>query len=295
MPTGLPSTDQPSRLLDGRNDRAGGTDPGRLLPAPGPGRAEELRPIAAKAESVIHIFLPGGMAHQETFDPKPLRPDRIPRRDGLDPDEDPRRSRSARRCRRRPQIADKITVIRSMTHGEAAHERGTHNMFTGYRPSPALQFPEHGQRGQPRVRPAEQPAAVRLHSQPAERVTPAPATSARRSRRSAWAAIRPTGGFTVRDLNLPGGVDEARFDRRRIVPGSGQRPLRQEGKGRHARGDGHVLRAGLQPDQLAEGPRGVQHRRRAGRDPRRIRPQRGRPADADGPPAGGGRRAVRHR
>ncbi len=29
------------------------------------------------------------------------------------------------------QVADKICVIRSMTHGEAAHERGTHNMFTG--------------------------------------------------------------------------------------------------------------------------------------------------------------------
>ncbi len=42
------------------------------------------------------------------------------------------------------QIADKITVIRSMTHGEAAHERGTHNMFTGYRPSPALQYPSMG-------------------------------------------------------------------------------------------------------------------------------------------------------
>ena len=27
----------------------------------------------AKAQSVIHIFLPGGMAHQESFDPKPLR------------------------------------------------------------------------------------------------------------------------------------------------------------------------------------------------------------------------------
>src|SRR5258708_28223273 len=40
--------------------------------------------------------------------------------------------------------ADKLTVIRSMTHGEAAHERGTHNMFTGYRPSPALQFPSIG-------------------------------------------------------------------------------------------------------------------------------------------------------
>ena len=29
------------------------------------------------------------------------------------------------------QIADKVTIIRSMSHGEAAHERGTHNMFTG--------------------------------------------------------------------------------------------------------------------------------------------------------------------
>src|SRR6266540_384881 len=31
-----------------------------------------------------------------------------------------------------------------MTHGEAAHERGTHNMFTGYRPSPAVQYPSMG-------------------------------------------------------------------------------------------------------------------------------------------------------
>ena len=42
------------------------------------------------------------------------------------------------------QLADKLTVLRSMTHGEAAHERGTHNMFTGYRPSPALQYPSMG-------------------------------------------------------------------------------------------------------------------------------------------------------
>ena len=27
-----------------------------------------------KAKSVIHIFLPGGMAHQESFDPKPYAP-----------------------------------------------------------------------------------------------------------------------------------------------------------------------------------------------------------------------------
>ena len=47
--------------------------------------------IEAKAKSVIHIFLPGGMAHQESFDPKPLRPDRISRRAEADPDQDRRR------------------------------------------------------------------------------------------------------------------------------------------------------------------------------------------------------------
>lgn len=30
--------------------------------------------IKAKADSIIHIFLPGGIAHQETFDPKPYAP-----------------------------------------------------------------------------------------------------------------------------------------------------------------------------------------------------------------------------
>ena len=35
--------------------------------------------LAAKAQSVIHIFLPGGMAHQESFDPKPYAPIAVPR------------------------------------------------------------------------------------------------------------------------------------------------------------------------------------------------------------------------
>ncbi len=127
-------------------------------------------PIAAKADSVIHIFLPGGIAHQETFDPKPFAPIEYRGELGID-----RRPRSTARSfsetlPKTAQIADKITVIRSMTHGEAAHERGTHNMFTGYRPSPALQYPEHGERRLPRVRPAEQPAAVRLRPEPAERL-----------------------------------------------------------------------------------------------------------------------------
>ena len=43
------------------------------------GDLKDYKPIAAKADSVIHIFLPGGIAHQETFDPKPLRPPGVSR------------------------------------------------------------------------------------------------------------------------------------------------------------------------------------------------------------------------
>ena len=98
--------------------------------------------IEAKAESVIHIFLPGGIAHQETFDPKPYAP--IEYRGELG---SIKTNTGEVLCETLPQtakIADKIAVIRSMTHGEAAHERGTHNMFTGYKPSPALQYPRLG-------------------------------------------------------------------------------------------------------------------------------------------------------
>ena len=95
------------------------------------------------AKSVINIFMPGGMAHQDTFDPKPYAPlayrgelgsigTKLP---GI---------RYGEVMKQTAQVADKITVVRSMSHGEAAHERGTHNMFTGYRPCPALVFPSMG-------------------------------------------------------------------------------------------------------------------------------------------------------
>jgi hypothetical protein len=112
------------------------------------------------------------------------------------------------------QIADKLCIINSMTHGEAAHERGTHNMFTGYRPSPALQYPsigsvishEYGSRN-------NLPPYVCIPNQPNEF-----AGSGYLS--SAFAPFSlgsdPAGnGFKVRDLNLPNGVDESRFATRR--------------------------------------------------------------------------------
>jgi hypothetical protein len=106
-------------------------------------QAREAGKREAKAQALIHIFLPGGIAHQESFDPKPNAPLEYRGDMGFAPTK--LDGIVLNECLKQTgQIADKITICRSMTHGEAAHERGTHNMFTGYRPSPALQFPSFG-------------------------------------------------------------------------------------------------------------------------------------------------------
>ena len=95
------------------------------------------------AKGVIFIFLPGGMCQQETFDPKPYAPVEY---------RGPMNSiatnlpgiRINQTWKNTAQVMDRITVCRSMTHGEAAHERGTHNMFCGCRPSPILDYPSMG-------------------------------------------------------------------------------------------------------------------------------------------------------
>jgi hypothetical protein len=114
------------------------------------------------------------------------------------------------------KIADKITVCRSMTHGEAAHERGTHNMFTGYKPSPAINFPsfgsvvshEYGSR-------KNLPPYVCIPNVPNEFAGSGYLSS----------SYGPFGlgsdpsqdNFKVRDLSLPGDITNDRFSKRRSL------------------------------------------------------------------------------
>ena len=114
------------------------------------------------------------------------------------------------------QIADKVTIIRSMSHGEAAHERGTHNMFTGYRPSPALQFPSIGSVVSHELGSQNDlPPYVCVPSVPNEYANSGYLSSAFGP--FALGADPAQGNFQVRDLNLPKGVDEARFARRKSL------------------------------------------------------------------------------
>lgn len=168
--------------------------------------------IEAKAESVIHLFLPGGIAHQETFDPKPYSPLEFRGELGVI-----KAKNGEVFCETVPKlaaIADKFTIIRSMTHGEAAHERGTHNMFTGYKPSPALIFPSFGSVVSHEYGPRNNlPPYVAVPNSPNEFAGTGYLSSSFGP--FSLGADPANNGFRVQDLNLPGDVDMPRFDRRR--------------------------------------------------------------------------------
>jgi hypothetical protein len=165
-----------------------------------------------KAEACIHIFMPGGMAHQESWDPKPYAP--VEYRGDMGYINTKIEGVQFNEClKQTAQVADKLTIVRSMTHGEAAHERGTHNMFTGYRPSPAITFPSMGSV-------ISHELGVRNNLPPYVAV-PNLVTNFQGSGYLSSAfgpfslgADPANGGFKVQDLSLPGGVSPERFTSR---------------------------------------------------------------------------------
>ena len=179
------------------------------------GDLKDYKSVEGKAKSVIHIFLPGGMAHQESFDPKPYAPIEYRGEMGRIDTNVPGVQFGAT-LPKTAQIANRLTVIRSMTHGEAAHERGTHNMFTGYKPSPALSYPsigsvvshEFGSR-------KNLPPYVCIPNMPNEYAGSGYLSSAFAP--FSLGSDPANNGFKVRDLDLYGGIDDSRFSTRRTA------------------------------------------------------------------------------
>lgn len=172
-------------------------------------------PKTPPCDGVIYIFLEGGMSHIDSFDPKPYAPIDIRGElgtigtniDGV---------QISALWGHTAQVADKIAFIRSMTHGEAAHERGAHNMLTGYKPSPAVTYPSLGS-----VVSCE--LGVRNDLPPYICVPDDGGGFGFAHTGYLSSAFGPFSlgaepsnqQFVVRDLSLPGGVDETRMDRRK--------------------------------------------------------------------------------
>jgi hypothetical protein len=168
-----------------------------------------------KARSVINIFLPGGIASQESFDPKPYAPIEYRGPLGTVKTRIPGEIFSEH-LKQLADVADKITVVRSLTHGEAAHERGTHNMFTGYRPSPAIQYPSFGSVVSEEFGPRKNmPPYVCIPSLPNPYAGSGYLSSAYGP--FSIGSDPANGNFTVRDLALANGIDDSRFERRKTI------------------------------------------------------------------------------
>lgn len=165
-----------------------------------------------KAKSVIQIIFPGGMAHQESWDPKPEAPleyrgplgvvkTRIP---GIVFSEN---------LARTAQIADKIAVIRSITGRIPDHAQATYHMFTGYLPTPAILHPSIGAVVSHEFGPKNSlPAYVGVPNVPVQA-----GTGYLSSKFGAFELGADPGqkNFQVRDISLPKGVTDERFTRRR--------------------------------------------------------------------------------
>lgn len=171
----------------------------------------------AKATSVIQIFLPGGIAHQDAWDYKP---------NGSPEYRGPFGSIKTKidgvhfgaLLQNTAAISNELTIIRSMTHGEAAHERGVHNMLTGYRPSPALSYPSFGSVINHELGSRNNlPAYVLVPNQ----FAPENGTGYLSTQYGPFAlGSNPEDpSFAVKDLKAPSNVSDAMFERRRKMLG----------------------------------------------------------------------------
>jgi hypothetical protein len=166
-----------------------------------------------KATSVIHIYLQGGFPHMDSFDPKPDAPAEY--RGILDAIETKLPgARFSSHMQKTAEIADKLTVVRSISHSEVDHSRGEHSMFTGYRPSPALTYPSIGSVTAHELGPRQDmPPYICVPTQGSQFLGSGYLSNACGPFALGADPSRPS--FSVRDLSLPKGVDESRFADRR--------------------------------------------------------------------------------
>lgn len=108
------------------------------------GSGQQSASPKARAKAIIQIWMWGGPAHLDTFDPKPDAGN-----DYCGPFNKPIETNVSgiRICEMLPLLAkqaDKYSIIRSMTHGINGHETAAYLMQTGRKPGERLVYPSIG-------------------------------------------------------------------------------------------------------------------------------------------------------
>ena len=106
-------------------------------------RLIDAKPLPQRAKAMIFIYLDGGSSHLDTFDPKPEAG-----RDYTGRYREPIRTNVegiivGEKLAKLAKIADKYAIIRSMTHGNNAHESSHYIMQTGDLSGEAIVYPSY--------------------------------------------------------------------------------------------------------------------------------------------------------
>jgi len=167
-----------------------------------------------QAKGIIQIILPGGMAHQESWDPKPEAPLEYRGPFGV-AKTNVKGVVLSENFSQLARVADKLTIVRSIAGKEADHGRASYAMFTGYRKSPAIEHPSLG--------------AVVSHEFGSRKNLPpyvaVPNANEYAGTGYLGSQFGPFGigsdpgrpGYQVKDLLLPPGVDDSRFYKRQRI------------------------------------------------------------------------------
>ena len=98
----------------------------------------------AKAKAVIQIWLSGGPPHTDTFDPKPNAGSDYTGPLNKDMETNVKGIRICATLPELAKLADKYSIIRSMTHGKNGHETASYMVQTGRMPGGRLVYPAVG-------------------------------------------------------------------------------------------------------------------------------------------------------
>lgn len=173
------------------------------------------------ARSCILIWMDGGPTHYETFDPKPNAPSEI--RGQFQPIQTRTTGiQFSQHMQRLGNISDKLAIVRSIRHDQGNHGAGNHYMMTGAPPRipvgcgafvsfhPSLGSVTAHERGAPAGLPA-------YFSMPSMSRSGGPNFLGARFAPFVVDDNPNNADFRVRDVALPRGLSEARFDDRREV------------------------------------------------------------------------------
>lgn len=95
------------------------------------------------ADAVIQIVLEGGLSHLDSFDPKPGAPIEIRGEFGAVSTRVPGMQLSGL-WGQTASVADKLAIIRAVSHEEVTHEGAAHWMLTGHCAVPGFMYPSMG-------------------------------------------------------------------------------------------------------------------------------------------------------